>query len=224
MTDIQLVLFDLDGTLLDTAHDMGFALNQIRQKYGLPALPLAEIRPAVGQGIKGLLKLGLDIHEEQANFNDLLNECLDEYALHVTKTTHLFPTMDNVLTHLESRHIPWGIVTNKPQRFTQPILKNLQLDQRASCIISGDTLPTRKPDPAQILHACKLLKQPTAAVLFVGDSNVDVLASKAAGTTSLVALYGYIDKKEDPFLWNADGYIHSPDEIIGWLEQPMQNG
>jgi phosphoglycolate phosphatase len=125
--------------------------------------------------------------------------------------------MKIVLKHLEDRQLPWGIVTNKPARFACRLLNALHLDQRAACIVCGDTLATRKPHPGTILHACDQVKQSPNDCLYVGDAAIDVIASKSAGVRSLVALYGYIHEKEDPFSWKADGYIAKPDDIISWL-------
>lgn len=213
----QIILFDLDGTLLDTAPDLAYALNQVRQKHQLPELPFTIIRPVVSHGMRALLKLGLDIDENHENFNTMLEECLSVYQMHATNATRLFPGMEIVLQHLDDQRVPWGIVTNKPSRFTFDILKNLDLETRAACVVCGDTLAKSKPDPEPILHACQLLQRQARDCVFVGDSSVDVKASKAAGTTSLVALYGYIGANEDPFDWKADGYVREPIEIIDWL-------
>lgn len=214
---VTTVLFDLDGTLLDTAPDMALALNNLRSKHGMPALPLDEIRPYVGYGSKALLKLGFNIDDNHASYPELLNGFFTAYDECLALTTALFPGMPAVLAHLENSRIPWGIVTNKPARFTDAILKALGLDQRCACVISGDTLVNRKPHPEPILHACKLLQCSPATTLYVGDTLTDVQASKAAGTSALVALYGYIKAEEDPFSWDADGYINTADEIIRWL-------
>lgn len=211
------VLFDLDGTLLDTAPDLASALNQQRINHDLAALPLPVIRPTVGYGSRAMLKLGFDVDENHPRYTSLLEEFLSLYQIQLTKQTKLFPEMGQVLKHLEDEHITWGIVTNKPSRFTLDILKALKLEHRAACIICGDSLSKRKPDPDQILHACQLLKQDPGTCLYVGDTSIDVIASKAAGTKSLVALYGYISNDEDPYSWKADGYVQKPIEIIDWL-------
>lgn len=214
---IKCILFDLDGTLLDTAPDMAFALNQQRNRHSLPSLPYSVIRPHVGHGSKAMLKLGFKVDETHPNYGELLDEFFSLYEKHLLQSTQLFPEMDKVLKHIEDQQLPWGIVTNKPTKFTKLLLKNLQLDSRAACVICGDTLTTRKPNPATILHACQLLRLPPMDCLYVGDAAIDVLASKSAGTQSLVALYGYIHQEEDPFSWQADGYIKKPQEIIEWL-------
>ncbi len=217
MRKIDSVLFDLDGTLLDTAPDMVHALNIVRQEYGMPELELRLIRPYVGHGAKMLLKLGFGVDETSHDYSILLEKLLNAYDECLTRSTILFPQMSAVLDHLEAKNIPWGIVTNKPARFTLNTLHALDLSRRSGCIICGDTLTNRKPHPEPILHACNILQRSPATTLYVGDAATDVIASKAAGTKSLVALYGYIGAEEDPYDWKADGYIKNPAEIIDWL-------
>jgi phosphoglycolate phosphatase len=217
MHKIDSVLFDLDGTLLDTAPDMVHALNIIRQEYGMPELELHHIRPYVGHGAKMLLKLGFGVDEASHDYSILLEKLLSAYDDCLTRSTILFPQMSAVLDHLEAKNIPWGIVTNKPARFTLNTLHALDLSRRSGCIICGDTLTNRKPHPEPILHACNILQRSPATTLYIGDAATDVIASKAAGTKSLVALYGYIGAEDDPYDWKADGYIKNPAEIIDWL-------
>lgn len=217
MKAFQAVLFDLDGTLLDTAQDLYLALNELRQQQNLPPMSFEDIRPLVSLGTKVMVRYAFDIDEKDKRFTELRQQLLALYEKCIANTTVFFPDMEKVLDHLERSQIPWGIVTNKHTHLTHLLLKTLSLYHRPACIVCGDTLPTSKPDPAPILHACELLKLPPAASLYVGDSHADVLASKSAGTTTLVALYGYIDNKEDPLTWQADGYIHEPREILDWL-------
>lgn len=217
MHTIDTVLFDLDGTLLDTAPDMASALNLLRRQRRMPEISLDIIRPLVGYGSKALLKLGFEIDENSREYLLLLEEFFTAYQNCLAHSTALFPGMALVLDHLDKNNLPWGIVTNKPARFTMHILDALDLSRRTACVISGDTLKNRKPHPEPILHACKLLNRVPANTIYVGDTATDVTASKAAGTHSLVALYGYIKADEDPYEWKADGYIESADEIINWL-------
>ncbi len=219
MKKIETVLFDLDGTLLDTAPDLTFALNKVRQQLGLPEVPVSVIRPHIGTGAKGILKAGLDIDESHADYTARQQEFLAFYQTYSTQLTRPFPEIETVLTYLEEQQIPWGIVTNKHARFVYDLLKAMELDQRAACIICGDSLPKRKPDPDQILHALKLLKRDAKSCVYIGDTLVDVLASKAAGTRCLFALYGYTSEHDKPEEWKADGYIQRPIEIIDWLSQ-----
>lgn len=214
---IQAVLFDLDGTLLDTSIDLSSALNRVLTARKLQPLAHAETRPIVGKGCKGMLKLGLNIEEHHPEYPDLCKELLDYYLEHVCETTQFFPGVEVVLQHLEKNNIPWGIVTNKPAHLTALLVEQLALHKRTPCIVSGDTLSKAKPHPEPLLHACKLLQQEPDACLYVGDAEIDIIASKAAGIPVLAALYGFIAADEDPLAWKADGYIQHPEEIIGWL-------
>jgi 2-phosphoglycolate phosphatase len=210
------VLFDLDGTLLDTAQDLAFALNQVRHLHQLPELPFDLLRPVVGQGTRALLTLSFGPLTE-ARLMQLREQFFMFYQQHFADSSCLFPDMEKVLSHLEEKKIPWGIVTNKPERFTRELLKKLHLTDRAACVISGDTLPRAKPDPEPIRYACQLIQKNPLECVYVGDMATDVIASKAAGMPALVALYGYLDAKEDPYSWGADAYIKHPLEIIDWL-------
>ena len=217
MIPIKAVLFDLDGTLLDTARDVGSALNHLLQEHQQPILPFHVIRSAAGSGCKGLLKLGMNIDTTDARYPGLCDELLNLYQRYLVNTTQLFPGMENILLFLENQHIPWGIVTNKPAKYTIQLVEHLKLHQRTSCIISGDSLPNRKPHPEPILHACQLLQQQPKDCLYIGDAEIDIQACKAAGSMALAALYGYIPTTEDPKSWGADGYIQHPREIMNWL-------
>jgi N-acetyl-D-muramate 6-phosphate phosphatase len=214
---IQSVLFDLDGTLVDTAPDLTHVLNQMRHMRHLTDLPLTAIRSRVSLGSKALLNLAFNIDEQHADYPLLLEQFFNLYQNHLCDSTQLFPDIENVLSYLDHQAIPWGIVTNKPSVLTLDLLRALKLIHRPACIICGDTLTKHKPDPDQILHACQLLKCPPQQTLYVGDAAIDVTASKAAGSFSLVALYGYIGQEENPYAWQADGYVSSPQEIIPWL-------
>jgi 2-phosphoglycolate phosphatase len=219
MKPIQAVLFDLDGTLLDTAPDLLAALNRVRQEHNMPALPLPILRSIANQGSKAMVKLAFGIDENHPNLGALRQQFLAYYEENIASATRFFPQVEAVLEHLDAQNIPWGIVTNKLTRHTTVLLEALNYTHRPGCVICGDSLATFKPDPAPILHACELLKQTPENCIYVGDAATDVLASKAAGTPSLVALYGYIHESEDPLSWQADGYINEPSEIIGWLKQ-----
>ncbi len=219
MNNVRSVLFDLDGTLLDTAPDLIFALNQLRLKRNLPELPLSAIRSIANLGSKAMIKHAFGIEETHPEFLHLRQEFLDAYQQHVASLTSFFPGMDQVLADLDQRKIPWGIVTNKPTKPAVALLQFLKFDHRPGCLVCGDSLSTYKPHPAPILHACKLLKQNPADCLYIGDAATDVEASKAAGTKSLVALYGYIHEQENPLDWQADGYVREPLEILDWLKK-----
>lgn len=217
MNSINAVLFDLDGTLLDTAPDLGQALNHLLETYHLPAVPFAVSRSAAGSGCRGLLKLGMNIDPQDPRYPGLCEQLLAFYQHQLLNTTHFFPGIEKTLVLLEEKAIPWGIVTNKPAKFTNQLITHLQLDKRAACVISGDSLSKRKPHPEPILHACGLLRMDPKHCLYVGDAAVDIQASKAAGNPSLVALYGYIPHDENPLTWGADGYVNHASEIIDWV-------
>lgn len=212
------VLFDLDGTLLDTAPDMALALNHLRDREGLEPLSLAQIRPHVGFGTKALLKLSFNMDEAHPKYQSFFESYLAIYDTCLTTTTNLFPGMSVILEHLENNDIPWGIVTNKPSRFTHLLLDHLDLRRRSACIVSGDTLAERKPHPAPILHACQLIQSAPNNTLYIGDAITDIIASKAAGTRAIAALYGYIEENVDPHSWGADGYINNPAEIKNFVK------
>jgi phosphoglycolate phosphatase len=217
MTSIRAVLFDLDGTLLDTAPDLIYAVNCLLKENNLPSPPVSFLRPLIGIGSKALIKNVFNIEEQDPLFNSLRERFIFLYENHIADLTQFFPHVENVLSQLDECHIPWGIVTNKLKRHTFELLTAMNLKERPACIICGDSLSTYKPDPAPILHACQLLKQNPENCVYIGDTIIDVNASKNAGTKSLVALYGYRREDDDPFAWQADGYIRDANEIIDWV-------
>jgi 2-phosphoglycolate phosphatase len=213
---IKVVLFDLDGTLLDTAPDLAFAINKLLEMKGRPALPFSIIRPLAGHGGRGLVKLGFNITEDDPQFADLWQGFLALYREHICQHTCLFPGLDIVLNYLTENKLTWGIVTNKPGWLTEPLLQQLKSLEPA-CVVSGDTLPKRKPDPEPLLHACQLLNVQPSDCVYIGDSERDIQAAKSAGMPSLLAHWGYL-ADTDPFeAWQADGIIRNPKEIIDWL-------
>ena len=221
MTPITSILFDLDGTLLDTAPDMANTLNLLRAKHQLPPLPLSTLRPHVAHGARALIKAGLNVEQTDEQYPTVLEEYLTLYHQHLTENTTPFPQIEKVLDYIESYRLPWGIVTNKPGRFTIDLMKHLELNDRPACMVYGDSLKNRKPDPDQIIHACDILKVSPSHCLYIGDTQTDVIASKAAGTLSLVALYGYIHDHENPYQWGADGYVKEPIDIISWISNRL---
>jgi len=214
---IRAVLFDLDGTLADTALDLGFALNQQRRVHGLLPLPQEIIRPQASHGARGLLKLGFDATPESPNFSALRIEFLALYARHICDHTVLFPGIPELLQALEARGLRWGVVTNKPARFTLPLMQALKLDRRAACIVSGDTTANAKPHPEPLLAASAQVRVAPAACLYVGDAERDVEAAVAAGMTALIANYGYIAEDDRPGTWGAHGRINAPHDILNYL-------
>jgi len=216
---IEHILFDLDGTLADTADDLANALNAIRLKHGLTTLPNEVIRPTVSLGGNAMIKLAFDLEEGDTGFELIRDEFLNYYRANIAQETCLFEGMEELLNSLESENKPWGIVTNKPSWLTDPLVKAMSLDKRAACLISGDTLEHRKPHPAPILHACKLMQSNPATTIYIGDAQRDIEAGRRAGTKTLIALYGYIDDGDNPADWRADGMVSSPFEIHDKLSE-----
>ncbi len=217
MASFKAVLFDLDGTLVDTAPDLAFALNTLLEEHGLMPLPLADIRPIASNGCAGLLHLGFNLSQHDADYLPLQQRLIQLYQDNIARESTLFPRMQMVLSTLHSRDIPWGIVTNKPTFLTTPLTQLLQLDQAAACIVSGDTTPHSKPHPAPLLHACDLIQLAPKDCLYIGDALRDIQAGKAADMITLAASYGYISADDDISHWQADGIIDSPEAILTWL-------
>ena len=214
---LQLVLFDLDGTLLDTAPDLGLALNMQRERHGLPPLPQDTIRPYASHGSKGLLSVGFSLTPEHVNFGDMREEYLAIYDEVMTQSPELFDGIQELLEAIERRGLRWGIVTNKPRRFTGPILKKIGLDSRAACVVCGDDAARAKPHPDTLLKACELTGRRLDECLYVGDAERDIQAGKAAGMRTVISLYGYIDDADKPHEWEADGVIQHPSELLALL-------
>jgi 2-phosphoglycolate phosphatase len=214
---IRTVLFDLDGTLVDTAPDLGFTLNELRRRRGLPALAEAEYRAQASHGSQGLIRLGFGIGEDHPEFPALREEFLEIYEAHLTRNSPVFPGMGEVLSALEEKDLNWGVVTNKPTRLTEPLLRHLGLMNRAACVVCGDTLAWNKPHPAPMLYACRLAGSKPPQCLYVGDARRDMDAASAAGMPALVALYGYLGESDRPEEWGAIGHIETPAGILDWL-------
>jgi len=216
---ISSVFFDLDGTLADTAPDLAAALNQVLHEQGKPTLPMESIRPSVSLGGNAMVKLAFSIEEDDPEFDGLRIRFLDIYQQRLHQDTQVFPGIDAVLDYLEGKNMTWGVVTNKPEWLTNPVMDQLKLTQRAACIISGDTTEYSKPHPGSMLHACEVAQCDPETSLYVGDALRDIEAGRAAGMKTLTADYGYIANNENPDDWNADGKISKPEEIIDWLKK-----
>ncbi len=220
----KLVLFDLDGTFADTAPDLAHALNQTLEKHGRPAMTLNQIRPGVSHGSFALIRIGFGIEPEDSRFEPLRQELLGYYTKDICLHTKLFPGMEDLINRLDENHTPWGIVTNKPEWLTNPLMELLGMTERATCIVSGDTTANSKPHPEPILHACKLAgDHDPANCIFVGDAKRDIEAGNSAGATTLVAMFGYLDQHDCPEEWEADGYVDHPSQILDWLNLPAKN-
>jgi len=210
----QLILFDLDGTLVDTAPDLGLALNLQRERHGLAPLDQAVIRPYASHGSRGLLSIGFGITPEHADFNDKRVEYLALYDQVFTRSPRMFDGVAEVLAAIELNDQRWGVVTNKPRRFTQPLLKAMNLFDRAVCVISADDAPRAKPYPDTLFMACEQARRAPSEAIYVGDAERDIQAGLAAGMSTVVALYGYLDAIDSPDSWGATYKIHKPQELL----------
>jgi 2-phosphoglycolate phosphatase len=218
MVPLRAVLFDLDGTLLDTAPDMVGALNALRVQEQLAALPYDEVRALVSHGAGRLVKFGFP-DAEAARALSLQDRFLEIYRGAVSKETRLFAGMDQVLTALAQRGLLCGIVTNKPAWLTEPLLAQLGLSHRFACVVSGDSVGERKPHPMPMLHAAKLAGVNPSQCLYLGDAERDIQAAHAAGMPALVATYGYLEPNEDWQAWGGDGFIATPLQLLAWLDR-----
>ena len=216
-TNTAAVLFDLDGTFADTAPDLGAALNHVRSMHHLPPLPLEVTRLQASHGSAGLIKLGFNIEPDSAKFPALRDALLAHYSANICTHTTLFPGMAELIDTLEQRGLPWGIVTNKPHRFTLPLMQALGYDKRAACLVSGDTCAHAKPHPEPMLYAARTIGVAPQSCLYLGDDKRDMDAGRAAGMKSLIALFGYIDPKADLKAWQANDSISAPLDLIAHL-------
>jgi len=214
---IDLVLFDFDGTLADTAPDLAAVANRQRNERGLPDLPLAALRPLASQGARGLIGCALGVVPGDREFEPLRQQFFDYYDAALCVHTRLFPDVDRLLAELEAAGKRWGIVTNKISRFTTPIVRALRLEQRATCVVCGDTLAYTKPHPAQLLHALDLGKTTADRAVYVGDDLRDVQAARAVAMRSVVAAYGYLGADEDIEQWGGDHTISQPLDLLDWI-------
>lgn len=211
---IRLVLFDLDGTLADTAPDLAYALNQTLIRNGREALPFEQIRPHVSHGGSALIQAGFGIEPGHPRFQHYRDQMLAVYQENITRQTRLFPGMEQVLTRLEQHAIGWGVVTNKPGWLTDPLMAGMALSRRACCVVSGDTTPNSKPHPGPILHACEQARTSPGECLYIGDAERDIIAGRAAGTRTLAALFGYLAAGDRPEAWGADDSVTTPPQIL----------
>ena len=213
---LRAVLFDLDGTLLDTAPDMVGALNALRREESLAPLPYDVIRSAVSHGAARVVKAGFPDANPEAALQ-LQRRFLEIYRGALSRETRLFPGMSEVLDALAGLSIRSGIVTNKAAWLTEPLLEELGLRARFACVVSGDTLAERKPHPKPLLHAAALAEVSPGECIYVGDAERDVQAAHAAEMPALVANYGYVRADEDTRQWGGDGYLEQPLDLLDWL-------
>ena len=207
------VLFDLDGTLLDTAPDFAVVLNQLRNKHNLPTLAYSDIRFQVSNGSKALIKMGFNIEESHPDFESKRQALLDLYLKHLAVHTTLFPTLDELLLKLEQRRVPWAIVTNKPVQYAQPLLEQLSLSERCASLICPDHVAERKPHPESLFLACEQMQVKPENCVYIGDHQRDIEAGIKAGMKTVSAAYGYIPIAEDCKSWGADWIVEDPAEL-----------
>ncbi len=215
---IRAVLFDLDGTLADTAPDLAAALNRLLAEHGRGPVPLERTRPVTSSGARGMLQVGFGIDPHDSGYDRLKARFLDLYAERICAETRLFDGIAELLAALEGRGLAWGVVTNKPERFTLPLLVALGLGARAACVVGGDTTERAKPHPEPLLHAVKTLGVDAARCLYVGDDVRDVQAARAAGMPVIAAAYGYLGETDgNPHAWGADAVVAHPLEVLNHL-------
>ncbi len=211
------VLFDLDGTLIDSARDLAGAANEMRLARSLPPLPFDTLRPLAGAGARGMIGVALGIAPGDAEYDSLRDEFLDRYERRMLAETHVFEAMEAVIDRLDQTDWPWGIVTNKVQRFTLPVVEGLRLHRRAAVVVSGDTTPHTKPHPEPLLEASRRLGVRPEGCVYVGDDLRDVQAGRAAGMVTAVAGWGYLGTGDAVAAWGADVVVGSPSLLLNWL-------
>ena len=208
------VFFDLDGTLADTAPDLVAATNKLLTARNLAPKQYEMLRPHASAGARGLIGGAFGIDTHHPDFASLRDEFFANYEKALVVKSVLFDGIDHLLNQLDAANLPWGIVTNKSERFTNPLVELMGLHKRSASIVSGDTTAYSKPHPEPILHAARLAQVDPSKSLYVGDDIRDVLAGKAAGMKTVAAAYGYCGCKEPPEAWGADFLIHSPVELL----------
>lgn len=217
---VQAVLFDLDGTLIDSAPDLGWAADQMRTRRGLPSLPAARYRSRAGSGARGMLKVAFDVDVEHEQYEALKEEFFLSYESCLTRSTRPFEEVDALLEQLKSRGLRWGIVTNKSQRFTVPLSRAMDVFRHAATLVSGDTTPHAKPHPAPLLEAARQLNLMPSQCLYVGDDERDIVAGRAAGMRTVAACYGYLGADAIVSRWQADAEVSSPLGLLKLLDLP----
>jgi 2-phosphoglycolate phosphatase len=214
--DAKAVLFDLDGTLIDSAPDLGAAADKMRVDRGMPSLPLESYRHMAGAGARGMLGIAFGIGPEHPDFADMKEEFFRNYESCMTQRTYAFEGVAQLIASLDERKVPWGVVTNKSMRFTAPLTKGMPLFASARAVVGGDSTPHAKPHPAPLLEAARQLNIKPIECVYVGDDVRDVQAGRAAGMATVAATYGYMgatDVKE----WGAQAEIETPLALLGLL-------
>lgn len=215
--ELKAVLFDLDGTLIDSAPDLGAAADKMRTDRGLPSLPDAAYRPMAGAGARGMLSVAFGLTPDSPAFEAMREEFFANYERCMTERTYVFDGVHDMLSQLENRGFLWGVVTNKSKRFTEPLTAQMPLFANASVVISGDTTPHAKPHPEPLLEAARRLELDPSQCVYVGDDERDILAARAAGMYPVAACYGYLGAKADTAEWGANVEIKSPAHLLQCL-------
>lgn len=213
------VLFDLDGTLIDSAPDLGAAADKMRTDRGLSSLDYALYRPVAGSGARGMLQVAFGMTETHADYEAFKNEFLDNYQQAMTVKTTVFEGVNDMLLGLQKLGLSWGVVTNKHQRFTIPLSQQMALFKTADAVVSGDTTPHAKPHPAPLFEGARLLGVQPQECWYVGDDERDIVAGKAAGMVTVAANYGYLGEEADVLSWRADFVIHSPVDLMRLISE-----
>ena len=211
------VLFDLDGTLIDSAPDLAGAANRLRADHGMEPLPLEMLRPMVGSGARGMVGVAFGVVPGETQFEPLRDAFLAHYEAMLLETTSPFAGVDEMLSALEAAGIPWGIVTNKATRFTSAIVAGLKLVERAAVVVCGDTTPHAKPHPEPLLHAARTMGLAPEDMVYVGDDLRDAQAARAAGMAMVAATWGYLGLGEPVHGWGADVLLDEPGQLLAWL-------
>ena len=220
MPRVQAVLFDLDGTLVDSAPDLAGAANDLRAEHGLPPLPYESLRPMVGTGARGMVGVAFGRAPGDEGFEVLRDAFLARYEKRLLQETAVFAAMHAVLQRLEAAPLPWGIVTNKALRFASPLVQGLDLHRRSAVLIGGDSTPHAKPHPAPLLEAARQIGVDPAHCVYVGDDHRDIVAGRAAGMATLAAGWGYLGQGEAIEDWGADAVVTEPAALLQWLDLP----
>ncbi|RYX93815.1 MAG: HAD family hydrolase [Comamonadaceae bacterium] len=211
------VLFDLDGTLIDSAPDLGAAADKMRLDRGLPSLAYENYRPMAGAGARGMLGVAFDMTPEHADYPAMREEFFLNYEGCMTQRTFAFDGVADLIGELVSRHLPWGVVTNKSKRFAEPLTRAMPLFATAGAVVSGDTTPHAKPHPEPLFEAARRLGLEPGDCIYVGDDERDIVAGLAAGMGTVAATYGYLGKQADTAAWGAHAQINSPLALLKLL-------
>jgi len=216
--NVQAVLFDLDGTLIDSAPDLAAAADAMRLARGLPSLPLAQYRPMAGAGARGLLAVAFGMTPEHADYGPLREEFFCNYERSLTQRTQIFDGVPELLETFANRGLKWGVVTNKSERFTLPLTGSMALFATAGAIVSGDTTPHAKPHPAPLLEAARRMGVDAGRCVYVGDDERDIVAGLAAGMATVAVTYGYLGAQADTTRWGANATINCVNELLPLLQ------